>query len=169
MKNMENTSNSNTKSIIGFLIFLGLAAGAVALALNGKKDELPPVTQDENSTGAATTTITTTTTTGTSTAVTAFKNGTYSATGTYTSPAGKEQVNVSVVIENDIVTDATFKGLAENAISIKMQEQFAAGYRTQVIGKNISSLTLTKVSGSSLTPIGFNDALGKIKDDAQRI
>jgi hypothetical protein len=36
-----------------------------------------------------------------------------------------------------------------------------------VVGKNISELQLTKVSGSSLTPQGFMDALEKIKAEAQ--
>lgn len=171
---MENTPNTNTKSIIGFLIFLGIAAGAIALAMNSKKNGVPSVTQDETPSSSASTTPTSTTTTDlmsstTPTALTAFKNGTYSSTGVYTSPAGKEQVNVSVVLENDIITDVTFKGLAENPKSINMQEQFESGYKTQVVGKNIGTLKVTKVSGSSLTPIGFNDAIAKIKDEAEQI
>jgi hypothetical protein len=47
-----------------------------------------------------------------------------------------------------------------------MQTDFAANYKTQVIGKKIEGLELSKISGSSLTPKGFNDALEKIRSQA---
>lgn len=171
---MENTPNTNTKSIIGFIIFLGVAVGAIALAMSNKKEvETPVVTSEENSTSTitASTTVEATTTASSTepTALSEYKDGTYSATGSYKSPAGIEQINLSVEIENDIITNSTFKGLAENSRSIGYQEQFANGYRAQIIGKNIDTVKLSKVSGSSLTPIGFNDAMGKIKDEAERI
>lgn len=173
---MENTS-SNKKSIIGFFAFLGVAAVAMALALTNKKDdEIQPVTLDENNASDTATIMSTSTVDASSTpsststaALTAYKNGTYSATGSYKSPAGIEQINISVTIENDVITETTYKGLAENSRSIEFQEKFGNGYREAVIGRNISSLQLSKVSGSSLTPIGFNDALGKIRDEAARI
>lgn len=174
MNFMENKSNTNTKSIIGFIVFLGVAVGAIALAMSNKKEiETPVVTSDENSTSTitASTTVEATTTASSTepTALTEYKNGTYSATGSYKSPAGIEQINLSIEIENDIITNSTFKGLAENSRSINYQEQFANGYRAQIIGKNIDTVKLSKVSGSSLTPIGFNEAMGKIKDEAERI
>jgi len=36
-----------------------------------------------------------------------------------------------------------------------------------VIGKNIADVQLSRVSGSSLTPEGFNNALATIKSQAQ--
>jgi hypothetical protein len=35
------------------------------------------------------------------------------------------------------------------------------------VGKNINDLKLTKIAGSSLTPMGFNDAVAKIKMKAK--
>lgn len=172
---MENTPQTNTKSIIGFLVFLGVAAGAVALALGNKKnDAMTSTTEVGTSTPEATTLASSTESASSSTAtstpvLTAFKDGVYSATGTYKSPAGIEQINVSVTLEKDIVVETSYKGLAENARSIEYQEKFGSGYRAVVIGKNISTLQLSKVSGSSLTPAGFNDAIGKIRDEAARI
>lgn len=174
MMPMEKTP-TNTKSIIGFLVFLGVAAGAITLALSNKKEEeVPTMTRDENTatetaTMTGTSTLEASSTASSTAALTAFKNGTYSATGSYKSPAGIEQINISVTIENDIVTNTTYKGLAENSRSIEYQEKFGNGYREVVIGKNIATLQLSKVSGSSLTPVGFNDALGKIRDEAARI
>jgi hypothetical protein len=42
-----------------------------------------------------------------------------------------------------------------------------ADYKQYVVGKKIDEVQLTKVSGSSLTPQGFNDALAKIKAEAK--
>jgi uncharacterized protein with FMN-binding domain len=99
-------------------------------------------------------------------AVSKYKDGTYTSAGAYKSPAGPESVEVTLVIRNDIIMDATVVGKAKNDISIKMQNAFIEGYKTLVIGKNIDSIKVDKVSGSSLTPKGFNAAVELIKTQA---
>lgn len=96
-----------------------------------------------------------------------YKNGNYSAVGDYMSPGGAEQVGVMVTLKDNVITDVTFEVKAERPISVKMQEAFAADYKQFVVGKKIDEVELTKVSGSSLTPKGFNDALAKIKAEAK--
>lgn len=96
----------------------------------------------------------------------AYKDGTYSAAGKYNSPAGEEELDVTLTLKKDIVVDAKVTEKAVNKISLRMQDQFAAGYKQYVIGKNIKDIQITKVSGSSLTPQGFNDAVAKIKVQA---
>lgn len=96
-----------------------------------------------------------------------YKDGTYDVVGTYVSPGGSREVNVTVTIKDGVVTDSTFEGLATDATSKRFQGEFAEGYKTQVVGKNIDKVSLTKVSGSSLTPKGFNDALEKVKAEAK--
>jgi uncharacterized protein with FMN-binding domain len=92
-----------------------------------------------------------------------FKEGSYSATGSYTSPGGQEEIDVTITISSDgIVSDTTVTPKSPRPISKAKQEDFAAHYKTFVVGKNINEINLTKVSGSSLTPKGFNDALTKI-------
>jgi len=44
---------------------------------------------------------------------------------------------------------------------------FISGYKPYVIGKNIDTISLDRVSGSSLTPAAFNEALGQIKTEAR--
>ncbi|MES2623169.1 MAG: hypothetical protein V4576_02045 [Patescibacteria group bacterium] len=177
---MENPNNTNTitKSIISFVVFIGVVVGAIALAMSSKKDTTVPAPTDENlnstttdaaPVSTATTTVDSTATssaTSTTSAAHTYKDGTYAATGTYKSPAGIEQVNISVTLKDDVVTETSFKGLAENSRSINFQEQFANGYKALVVGKNIDDVKLSKISGSSLTSVGFNDAIGKIKDEA---
>lgn len=96
-----------------------------------------------------------------------YKNGTYSATGTYVSPAGQEEVEITLTLQGDIVTSAVFVGKATNPGSVKNQALFKAGFEQYVVGKPIDSINLTVVNGSSLTPKGFMDALMKIKAQAK--
>jgi uncharacterized protein with FMN-binding domain len=97
----------------------------------------------------------------------AYKDGTYTADGTYVSPAGSEQVGVTLMLADGIVTDAQFEGKAKNPASVRMQGQFSQGYKAMVVGKPIDELNLSVVNGSSLTPKGFMDAVAKIKTEAK--
>jgi uncharacterized protein with FMN-binding domain len=97
----------------------------------------------------------------------AYKNGTYNATGSYDSPAGIENVEVSVTLTDGVITNSTVSNLANDGTSRRYQNMFIGGYKTYVNGKNISSVHIGKISGSSLTGTGFNAALEKIKNQAK--
>lgn len=97
----------------------------------------------------------------------AYKDGTYTAVGNYTSPGGPEELGVTLTIANGVVTDSTVEVKATRPMSKTKQTDFAEHYKEQVVGKNIDEITLTKVSGSSLSPKGFNDAVEKIKTEAK--
>ncbi len=97
-----------------------------------------------------------------------YVNGTYHAIGDYQSPGGAEQIDVTLTLQDGVILDATVKSLASRPISQKMQGQFVSGYTTFVIGKTIDEVNLDKVSGSSLTPKGFNEALEEIKARAAK-
>lgn len=96
-----------------------------------------------------------------------YTDGTYEATGTYTSPGGQEDVHVSVTLKDNIVTAATFAGEAKNPASVQNQKKFDEGYMALVVGKPLDSISLSVVNGSSLTPRGFMDALRDIKAEAR--
>jgi hypothetical protein len=96
-----------------------------------------------------------------------YTDGTYDATGNYTSPAGAEEMDVTLILADDVVTDATFTGKATNPVSKVRQQAFADGFKELVVGKSIDAIALTKVNGSSLVPKGFMDAVAKIKLEAQ--
>lgn len=95
-----------------------------------------------------------------------YENGTYEVVGDYRSPAGPEHINVSLTLTDGVITEAEVVSPATHPTTKKMQALFIGGYRSFVIGKNIDEVELTKVSGSSLTPKGFNDAVSKIKAQA---
>ncbi len=87
----------------------------------------------------------------------------YEAVGTYTSPAGPEEVGVKLMIKDGMVTDVLVTPKATAPASVKWQTAFAGGVKSEVVGKKLSDLNVGKVAGSSLTGKGFNDAVMKIK------
>lgn len=95
------------------------------------------------------------------------KDGEYSASGTYTSPGGEEKVAVKLTLKDDKITEIDVTPQAATPTSTQYQGEFVSGYKGLVVGKDIDEVKLSKVSGSSLTSRGFNDALEQIKQDAQ--
>ncbi len=96
-----------------------------------------------------------------------YKDGTYTAVGSYDAPGGTEQITITLTIRNDIVTDASGVAGSYDRTSLRYENAFLSGFKQYVVGKNISSLQLGRVSGASLTPQGFNDALSQIKSQAK--
>lgn len=95
-----------------------------------------------------------------------YKDGTYTVIGNYVSPGGEEEIDVTVTLAGGVVADATVVAKATRPMSKKFQDIFVENFKQFVIGKDISSLELTRVSGSSLTPRGFNEAVQEIKTQA---
>lgn len=96
-----------------------------------------------------------------------YKDGSYSAEGTYVSPAGPENIGVVLILQNGMVKNVVFQGGSDNPKSKMFQEKFSEELSSQVIGKPVDKIDLTVVNGSSLTPKGFMDALEKIKQEAK--
>lgn len=113
-----------------------------------------------------TSTVPTTTETTDSTSNVSYTDGTYTAVGNYQSPGGAEEIGVTVTLKDNVITDVSVEPKATRGISVNMQKMFADNYKPMVVGKNINEVHLGKVSGSSLTPKGFNDALVKIEAQA---
>lgn len=157
MDQTNNTSsNKGTKVITGVISILAV----IGIIFGINRAKAPTV-----ETGVDTPTPTPTATAVASTVV--YKDGTYTAEGTYNSPAGEEKVSLQIKLENDLVTEAIVVAESKSPVSKEFQKKFISGFSEFVIGKNIDTLNLTKVSGSSLTPKGFNDAVSKIKVQAK--
>ncbi len=106
-------------------------------------------------------------TTNNSTAQSEYTDGTYTANVTYLTPKRDEYgVAVSLTLTKDIVTGATVT-YSNGAEKDPNAARFEAAYKAEVIGKDIDTLNLSRVGGASLTTNAFNDALVKIKADAQ--
>ena len=98
-----------------------------------------------------------------------YTDGTYDATANYVTPGrSSHDVNVTLTVADDTITNAsvTFTG-DDNRTSTGWQSKFAAAYQTQVVGKKIDDVSLTRVGGASLTTGAFNKALAEVKASAQ--
>lgn len=103
-----------------------------------------------------------------STDTTNYENGTYSATGGYLSPGGRESIELSVTVKDGVISDTSIKNNATTPDSKVHQELFSGHYKELIVGKKLGEVeSLSRVAGSSLTSNGFNNALNQIKDDAR--
>lgn len=96
----------------------------------------------------------------------AYEDGTYTQTGSYQSPAGPEEVGVTLTLEADVVTAVEVEPMPDNPTTTKYQERFAGGISEAIVGRKLDDLAVDKVAGSSLTSGGFNEATDKIKSEA---
>lgn len=104
---------------------------------------------------------------GGSSSSTSYKDGTYYADGSYQNGAGQlEKIGITLVLSGGVVTDTSAVNEAKNPTSKTYENDFIANYKSYVVGKSISGLSLGKISTSSLTPNGFNDAVSQIKTKA---
>lgn len=95
-----------------------------------------------------------------------YADGTYSADGEYTAPSGQESITVEITLADDIVTEVVVTPHATEGNQAQFQGQFAAGIAEVVEGRDIDTLAVSRVGGSSLTSGGFNRALEAIKAEA---
>ncbi|RYF28477.1 MAG: calcium-binding protein [Chloroflexi bacterium] len=159
---------NNTSKIIGLgAIVLIAAAGTGAAVYFNRPDTDTSSTETTQTETASTDTATSSneSSTATETAGT-YKDGTYSADGSYRSPGGNETIGVTVSLKDNIVTAVDIKTNASGN-SAQYQTMFKNGVGNLTVGKNIDEINLSRVSGSSLTSTGFNDALDEIKDEAK--
>lgn len=158
----------NPKQIGIGILFLAIVAIAVMQFSNSSNNKAQDATQVETTVApTAIDSMAKDTSTDSSMMAANYKDGTYKGTGNYTSPAQEEEVDITITLENGVVTDATFDGKATNETSMKMQGLFSEGFKEEVVGKPIDEIDLTVVNGSSLTPQGFMDALDQVKAEAK--
>lgn len=95
-----------------------------------------------------------------------YKDGTYTADGSYQAPSGTESISVEVTLTDDKITDITVTPQATDPTAKGHQAEFVSGIADQTVGEDIDQLDVTRVSGSSLTSGGFKIAIAAIKEQA---
>lgn len=150
------------------LIIPGVVAALIVLSIIGVYLYQSNTNKEESTTiPTETNTVTTTSPDSQTVVTTEYQDGTYTATGNYVSPGGPREIEISLTLNGGQITDATFVGGADDPTSKRFQGEFADNYKAMIVGKNLDEVNLNKVAGSSLTPKGFNDAVTKIKTQAQ--
>lgn len=151
---------SNGSRLFGGIAMVAIFGGAVAWFLGKSNDKMLPDSSQKESADAKSSMMK-------ANEGSSYADGTYTALGEYTSPAGPEHISVTLTLKGGVVTEVASTEESENPKSQYMQKQFSEGVSTVVTGKSIDSLDLAVVNGSSLTPKGFMDALEKIKAEAK--
>jgi len=148
------------------IVLVGIAATAVIVIAANQAKPADTVTGSSTSVtdSAAPTTVETETS---SSDASSYADGTYTATGSYSTPGGRESIDLTVTIAGGVITSTSLVENAGGGEAKAYQDDFAAGYKTLVVGKSVDSVSLSRVSGSSLTSNGFNAALDQIKSDAK--
>jgi uncharacterized protein with FMN-binding domain len=95
-----------------------------------------------------------------------YKDGSYTAPGTYASPGGTEHISVTLTLAKNIITALKVTTVQADPTATAYEGMFEAGIGAVAIGKDINSLNIGVVAGSSLTSMGFNKALAAIKAHA---
>lgn len=98
---------------------------------------------------------------------TVYKDGSYSATGSYVSPGGTETLRVNLTIADDIVKSLSVTPVHVDSTAAQYQAQFDGGVGAIVIGRNLANANVGAVAGSSLTCVGYNSALATIRAHAK--
>jgi uncharacterized protein with FMN-binding domain len=177
---MENEPAGKNRQLVvtlAVLIVIVVIVGGVVIANKGKASDAADTTTASSSntandtpattTGNESTTSDQTSSSGDSTSSSEYKDGSYTAVGSYSSPGGQESITISVTLKDGVITDTSAVSGATDSEGKEYQNQFIQAYKDMVVGKNISSVSLSRVSGSSLTSQGFNSAIQKIKTQAQ--
>jgi uncharacterized protein with FMN-binding domain len=94
-----------------------------------------------------------------------YVNGVYTATGQYGGLPSSVTVHVTLV--ENVVTAVTVTPHATDPTSLDFQRRFAAAVPAVVVGKRIDEVKVGRLAGSSGTPVGFNAALRRIKEQAR--
>jgi uncharacterized protein with FMN-binding domain len=156
----EEPDNRNKKVVAVLAVLL-----VTVLVVVGVKAFKPKTSDAMNADGGANTPASTAST-GTSAA--AYKDGTYTADGDYRSPGGAESIKVQLTIKNNAVVGSSVTSeVATDDEAQEFQSDFIGGYKNLVVGKNVNDIRVSRVSGSSLTSEGFNNALEQIKNQAK--
>lgn len=174
---MLNTYQRQAKiKLVTSIVTLVVIAGGI-LAIDNVKSSAGTATSSISSTGTSspvTTTPQPTTSISTpssqpttSSSSSGYKDGTYSASASYYVPHGNESIQVSLTISNGTITNASIQNSEGDNESARYQEDFAAVYKSSVVGQKISGLQLSVIGGASDTTQGFNDALSQIASKAQ--
>jgi uncharacterized protein with FMN-binding domain len=96
----------------------------------------------------------------------AYADGTYTAEGSYRTPESTETIQVTITLQDDVITAVDVTGDPQAAQSQQYQSRFIGGIADEVVGQDIDAISVDRVAGSSLTSGGFNEAIDTIRSEA---
>ncbi len=159
-------SQQNNTKIIGLIVVVLLSTAATTGAVlikNGPSDSMSSNTAQSSATASTYGSAPAANTTPSN-----YKDGTYTAQGGFDTPSGSEQIGVTIKLASNTITSVSVDDSSiYSGTSFAYTERFINGLSSVVVGQNIDSVNVGRISGASLTPIGFNAALDAIKSQAK--
>ena len=153
--------------VIGSVALLA-SAGVGGYALFATKDSTSGTTTGTSSQTSSTstntaTTSTDTTSTSSSTSSSSYKDGTYTASVSYSVPHGASNTLAATVTVSSgkITAVSTNDNYSDNESGRYIQE-FESALSSTVVGTDLSSASFSRIGGASLTTKAFNQALDTI-------
>ena len=166
---MEKSSNGANKAIIAaIVIVLLVVAATAAIVMTNSSTEDTELSANTTSSSPSPSPDVAADSSSDATVATEseIKDGTYNADGQYQTPGGLESIGVTVTLVDGVVTDASIDQEGKTGEAKEYQARFVSAFKSGVIGKKITDVSLSRVAGSSLTPIGFNNAIDDIENQA---
>ena len=90
-------------------------------------------------------------------------NGSFSGEASYSTGRQVHELDVTLTLENDIVVaaDIAYDGAGEPPTATL--KRFDDAYESEVIGKDIDTISLSRVGGASWTSDAYNEAIAEIR------
>jgi hypothetical protein len=149
------TSNSRTRGLtagLASLALLSLTGCAVSGAASGAEDasngSLGGTSGSSGSNSAS------------------YADGTYTVEAGYRAPSGQESIQVTLTIADGSVTDVASSAGSADREAAQFQRRFASAIRDEVLGRDLATLSVSRVAGASLTAHAFDAALDQIRSQA---
>lgn len=165
----RNSANKKIAATVGLLAIVIVIGTGVAIGTRKSRDEsaaAPPMTTQAQAAPSSSTPSTSSNSTSQSTpSATKYKNGTYSATGSYRAPDGTQQLGISLTIKNDAVTAASGTNEAHANTSSQFEDEFISDFESQVVGMKVDQVSV--FTRATLTVAGFDNALTQIESEAR--
>ena len=176
---MNNTYNQNTPKVVGATVISMIIV--VALYVFFIKDNTSVNQQQSVIASTSDATIssntnessvsqsssnTNTSTTQPTVSASSYKDGTYTKSINYRVPNGTNSLTVTMVIKNGLVDSVKTSSNYADYESQYYISGFENSINTSVKGKQLSSLSIGRIGGASLTSNAFNSAIKSIRTDA---
>jgi len=90
----------------------------------------------------------------------------FEETVTYQIPEKNKTEDLKLTVKlnpEGVILDSSVSFTVNDRTSIKYQEGFTKNYKSQIVGKNVKEISLSRVGGASLSSAAFNKAIQNIR------
>ncbi len=169
------TTNPATPILVGALAVASIVGATVFAFHQNSTSTSASKTPTTSQTSSADTTGTTSTTSvadngaSASSVSSSYKDGTYTATASYSVPHGYQNtIDVTVTVKDGVVTAVKTSHNYQDQESSMYIDAFDAAIQSSAVDKAIGTISsLSRVGGASLTTYGFDEAIATIANQAK--